>query len=108
MRRRLCLGGVYWDTKSYHSHITRFNPPNPHTYVSCSRSNHLVQLVPHPTLTLTTPPFCHLVTQIFQSLHRRSCPASLEQTPPALRQISDPSYELTQTSPLAISLQLFH
>src|SRR6218665_3869582 len=28
--------------------------------------------------------------------------------PPALRQISDPSYELTQTSPLAISLQLFH
>src|SRR6218665_1896368 len=28
--------------------------------------------------------------------------------PPALRQISDPSYELTQTSPLAISPQLFH
>jgi len=28
--------------------------------------------------------------------------------PPALRQISDPSYELTKTSPLAISSQLFH
>src|SRR6218665_36419 len=28
--------------------------------------------------------------------------------PPALRQISDPSYELTRTSPLAISPQLFH
>ena len=28
--------------------------------------------------------------------------------PPALRQISDPSYELTQTSLLAISPQLFH
>ena len=27
---------------------------------------------------------------------------------PALRQISDPSYELTRTSPLAISPQLFH
>src|SRR6218665_495237 len=28
--------------------------------------------------------------------------------PPALRQLSDPSYELTQTSPLAISPQIFH
>src|SRR6218665_2535058 len=28
--------------------------------------------------------------------------------PPALRQISDPSYELTKTAPLAISPQLFH
>src|SRR6218665_3520695 len=28
--------------------------------------------------------------------------------PPVLRQMSDPSYELTQTSPLAISPQLFH
>src|SRR6218665_1441009 len=28
--------------------------------------------------------------------------------PPALRKISDISYELTQTSPLAISSQLFH
>ena len=36
--------------KLYHSHITRFNPPNNHTYmyVSCSRSNHLVPAVPHP------------------------------------------------------------
>src|SRR6218665_1013076 len=28
--------------------------------------------------------------------------------PPALRQLSDPSSELTKTSPLAISPQLFH
>jgi len=28
--------------------------------------------------------------------------------PPALRQISDPSYELMKTSPLAIPPQLFH
>src|SRR6218665_486450 len=28
--------------------------------------------------------------------------------PPALRQMSDPSYELTKPSPLAISAQLFH
>src|SRR6218665_549501 len=28
--------------------------------------------------------------------------------PPALRQLSDPSYELTKTSPLAISTQLVH
>src|SRR6218665_4010962 len=32
----------------------------------------------------TTPPFCHLVTQILQSLHVRSCPASLEQTPASI------------------------
>src|SRR6218665_1078068 len=25
------------------TYITHFNPPNPHTYVSCSPSNHLVQ-----------------------------------------------------------------
>src|SRR6218665_1413368 len=29
----------------------------------------------------TPPPFCPLVTKIFQSLLSRSCPASLEQTP---------------------------
>src|SRR6218665_3713059 len=28
--------------------------------------------------------------------------------PPALRKLSDPSYELTKSSPLAISPQLFH
>src|SRR6218665_3854478 len=28
--------------------------------------------------------------------------------PPAMRQLSDPSYELTKTSPLATSPQLFH
>src|SRR6218665_840555 len=36
------------NTKSYHSHTTHFNPPNPHTDVSCSPSNHLVQPDPHP------------------------------------------------------------
>src|SRR6218665_3543672 len=38
------------------------------------------------TLTLLDrpPPFCYLFTEIFQSLHSRSCPASLEQTPPSI------------------------
>src|SRR6218665_2791666 len=30
------------------------------------------------------PPFCPLVPKIFQSLHSRSCPASLEQTPASI------------------------
>src|SRR6218665_2184099 len=36
------------------------------------------------TLTVSTPPFCPLVPQISQSLHSRSCPASLEQTPASI------------------------
>src|SRR6218665_4051045 len=57
----------------------------------------------------TSPPFSHLVTKICQSLLRKSCPASLEQTHAIITpNTSDPSYELTQTSPLAISPQLFH
>src|SRR6218665_3377075 len=35
-------------------------------------------------------------------------PTLWNKLPPALRQISDTSYEITQTSPLAISPQLFH
>src|SRR6218665_3621537 len=37
-----------------------------------------------------------------------AAPPLWNKLPPALRQMSDPSYELTQTSPLAISPQLFH
>src|SRR6218665_2855067 len=52
----------------------------------------LTSVVHHPSTSLnpiiihsnTTPPFCPLVTQIFQSLHSRSCPASLEQTPASI------------------------
>src|SRR6218665_833053 len=74
----------------------------------------LTSVVHHPTTSFnpilihsnTTPPLCHLVTQIFQSLHRRSCPPLWNNLPPALRQISDPSYELTRSSPLAISPHL--
>src|SRR6218665_2569268 len=98
MRRRLCLGGVYWDTKSYHSHITRFNPSNPHTYVSCSRSNHLVQPVP--------PPLRPSVTSSLKFSNRSISVADQSlwnKLPPALRQMSDPSYEPAQTSPLKIS-----
>src|SRR6218665_556045 len=51
-----------------------------------------------------SPPFCHLVTKICQLLHSHSCPPLWNKLSPALQQISDPSYELTQTSPLAISL----
>src|SRR6218665_1329017 len=35
-------------------------------------------------------------------------PPPWDKLPQALRQLSDPSYERTQTSPLAISPQLFH
>src|SRR6218665_1862908 len=52
----------------------------------------LTSVVHHPTTSFnpilihcnTTSPFCPLVTQIFQSLHSRSCPASLEQTPASI------------------------
>src|SRR6218665_2757563 len=52
----------------------------------------LTSVVHHPTTSFnpilihsnTTPPSCHLVTQIFQSLHSRICPASLEQTPASI------------------------
>src|SRR6218665_1739061 len=70
------------NTKSYHSHITHFNPPNPHTY----------SVVHNPTTSFNSilihsnppPPFCHLVTEIFQPPHSRSGPASLEQTPASI------------------------
>src|SRR6218665_3806975 len=56
----------------------------------------------------TTPPFCYLVTKIFQSLHSHAVPPLWNKLPPALRQISESSYELTQTSLLKISPRLFH
>src|SRR6218665_1115283 len=65
-----------------------FDPPDPP-----GKSNPvLTSVVHHPTTSFnpilihsnTNPPFCHLVTQIFQSLHSRSCPASLEQTPASI------------------------
>src|SRR6218665_978536 len=65
----------------------------------------LVQCVHLPSehcSTLLSPRHSHLLIALY------SCPASLEQTPTSLRQLSDPSYELTKTLPLAISPQLFH
>src|SRR6218665_2671213 len=55
----------------------------------------LTSVVHHPTTSFnpilihsnTTPPFCPLVTQISQSLHSSSCPASLEQTPASIATI---------------------
>src|SRR6218665_2760168 len=94
-----------YNINSYHSHITRFNPPNPQTYVSCSRSNHLVQPVPHP-LTLLRPS----VTSSLKFSNRSiavALPPLRNKLPPALRQISESSYELTQTSPFKISPRLF-
>src|SRR6218665_65859 len=52
----------------------------------------LTSVILHPTTSFnpilihsnTTQPFCPLVTQIFQSLRSRSCPASLEQTPASI------------------------
>src|SRR6218665_1756402 len=52
----------------------------------------LTSFVHHPTTSFnpilihsnTTPPFSHLVTQIFHSLRSRSCSASLDQTPASI------------------------
>src|SRR6218665_2969415 len=91
--------------------IIHFNPPSPPISVSGSRSNLLVQRVPLPlehSSALLSPRHSNLLTALYYS---HSCLASLEQTPasiPTSRQLSDPSYELTKTSPLAISPQLFH
>ena len=84
--------------------ITHFNPPNPYTSVSIRQYtsswfspsviyfSQYTSVVHHPTTSFnpilirsnTTPPFCHLVTQICWSLYRRSWPASLEQTPASI------------------------
>src|SRR6218665_1918184 len=96
-----------YNTKPYHSHTTHFNPPNPCTYTSVAH---------HPTTSFnpilihsyTTPPFCHLVTQISNRSIAVAVPPLWNKLPPALRQISESSYDLTQTSPLKISPRLFH
>src|SRR6218665_2374295 len=59
------------------------------------------------TLTLLRPS----VTSSLKFSNRSIAVAALplwNKLPPALRQMSDPTYELTQISPLAISPQLFH
>src|SRR6218665_2302215 len=59
------------------------------------------------TLTLLRPS----VTSSLKFSNRSidvAAPPLWNKLPPELRQMSDPSYELTQTSPLAISPQLFH
>src|SRR6218665_2667716 len=59
------------------------------------------------TLTLLRPS----VTSSLKFSNRSiavAVPPLWNKLPPALRQISDPSYEFTQTSPLAISSQLFY
>src|SRR6218665_3604091 len=66
----------------------------------------LVQRVHLPSehcSTLLSPRHSHLLISLYivvQPLWNK--------LPPALRQLSDPSYELTKTPPLAISPQLFH
>ena len=59
------------------------------------------------TLTLLRP----TVTSSLKYANRSiaiAVPPLWNKLPPVLRQISDPSYELTKTSPLAISPQVFH
>jgi hypothetical protein len=59
------------------------------------------------TLTLLRPS----VTSSLKFANRSiaiAVPPLWNKLPPVLRQISDPSYELTKTSPLAISPQVFH
>src|SRR6218665_2394365 len=56
----------------------------------------------------TTPPFCYLVTEIFSNRSiALAVPPLWNKLPPALRQISESSYVLTQTSQLKISPRLF-
>src|SRR6218665_3891725 len=76
-------------TNRIQSHITHIQ----HTSVLPTLI--LTSVVHHPTTSFTpilihsntTPPFCHPVTQIFQSPHSRSYPASLEQTPASIATI---------------------
>src|SRR5688572_19051347 len=59
------------------------------------------------TLTLLRPS----VTSSLKFANRSiaiAVPPLWNKLPPVLRQISDPSYELTKTSPLAVSPQVFH
>src|SRR6218665_2042430 len=95
-----------YNTKSYHSHTTHFNLPNPHTCVSCSPSNHLVQPDPHP-LTLLRPSVTSSL-KFSNSSIAVAVPPLWNKLPPALRQTADQSYALPQPSPLASSPQLFH
>src|SRR6218665_3615015 len=68
----------------------------------CAWVRFLRRIVKRKCMTCTVHSFFHA--------HRKSntCLSAWNKLPPALRQISDPSYELTQTSPLAISPHLFH
>src|SRR6218665_2871013 len=94
------------NTKQYHSPITHFSPLSPPISVSCSRSNLFVQRVPLPPQTLLR----RSVTSSLKCADRSiaiAVPPLRKNLPPALRQLSDPSYELAKTSPLAISPQLF-
>ena len=55
-----------------------------------------------------SPPSRYLINKVRKSLHSHSCSASLEKTPTCTKTISDPSYELTKTSHLAVFPQVFH
>src|SRR6218665_3557076 len=95
------------NTKQYHSPITHFNPLSPPISVSRSRFNLLVQHVPLPLPILLRPS----VTSSLKFSDRCiaiAVPPLWNKLRPALRQLSDPSDELTKTATLAISPQLLH
>src|SRR6218665_3776231 len=96
------------NTKQYHSLITHFNPLSPPV---CMRQLFTIQparsTCSSSALTLLRPS----VTSSLKFAGRSTAiavPPLWNKLPPALRQLSDPSYELTKTPPLAISPQLFH
>src|SRR6218665_879992 len=78
---------------SYLRHLFTIQPPR-----STRSSSTLTQLRPSVTSSL----------KFFNRSIAVAVPPLSKKLPPALRQISDSFYELTQTSPLAISPQLFH
>src|SRR6218665_502927 len=83
-----------YDKKIYKCDVNPLYPPLPSVtnYHTFSDSLPLDRDVRPPTTSFnpflihsnTTPPFCYLVTEIFQLLPSHSCPASLEQTPPKI------------------------
>src|SRR6218665_2139860 len=97
-------------TNRIQSHITHIQ------HTSILPTLILTSVVHHPTTSFnsiiirsnTTPPS---VTSSLKFSNRSiavAVPPLWNKLPPALRHISDPSYELTRISPLAISPQLFH
>ena len=91
---------------SYHSLTTHFNPPallSPSAVHGPTTSLNPLLFCPN-----SPSPFRDLNTKIANSSIAIVVPPLWNKLLPVLRQISDPSYEIAESSPLAISPQVFH